>query len=49
MRSFPRDCREAFVISLGYGMGDPLAPSQRRGEQGGGRHHPSVPFEMTPA
>ncbi|MCD4717983.1 MAG: hypothetical protein K8R45_14740, partial [Desulfobacterales bacterium] len=42
MRSFPSDCREAFVISLGYGMGDPLAPSQRRGEQGGGRHHPSV-------
>jgi hypothetical protein len=53
MESFLSDCWEAFVISLGYGMGDPLAPAPKerdplapapkeRGEQGGGRHHPSV-------
>ena len=27
MRSFLYDCREAYVISNSYGMGDPLAPS----------------------
>ncbi len=37
MRSFLSDCREAFVISWRYGMGDPLAPIRRIGEQGGGR------------
>jgi hypothetical protein len=25
MRSFRGDCREAYVISSSYGMGDPLA------------------------
>ncbi len=25
---FLSDCREAFVISWSYGMGDPLAPSE---------------------
>jgi hypothetical protein len=45
MGSFLSDCWEAFVISLGYGMGDPLAPAPKeRGEQGGGRHHPSVTY-----
>jgi len=28
MKSFLSDCREAFVISWSYGMGDPLAPSE---------------------
>ena len=42
MRSFRGDCREAYVISNSYGMGDPLAPSKVEGNSGGGRHHPSV-------
>jgi len=42
MVSFLSDCREAFVISYSYGMGDPQAPIRRIGEQGGGRLHPSV-------
>ncbi len=42
MRPFLIDCREAFVISRCYGMGDPLAPSEVEGNSGGGRHHPSV-------
>ena len=37
MRSFLSDCQEAFVISNGLGMGDPLAPIGTIGEQGGGR------------
>jgi hypothetical protein len=51
MGSFRDDCREAYVISDSYGMGDPLA--SRFGEagrtaEGGslpavfGGHHPSV-------
>ena len=36
MRSFLSDCRQAFVISLGYGMGDPLAPSEVEGNREGG-------------
>ncbi len=50
MRSFQSDCREAYVISNSYGMGDPLAPSEVEGNSGGGRftrrlsggYHPSV-------
>jgi len=42
MESFLSDCREAFIISNCYGMGDPLALIRRIGEQGGGRLHPSV-------
>ncbi len=50
MTSFRSDRREAFVISEGYGMGDPLAPSESEENSGGGRlarlfpggHHPSV-------
>ena len=42
MRSFLGDCREAYVISNNYGMGDPLGPSEVEGNSGGGRHHPAV-------
>ncbi len=42
MESFLSDCREAFVISNCYGMGDPLASIRRIEEQGGGRLPPSV-------
>jgi len=37
MKSFLSDCREAFVISWSYRMGDPLAPSEVEGnrEEGG--------------
>ena len=57
MRSFQCDCREAYVISNSYGMGDPLASHFRevgRTAEGGGL--PAVPlagitrpqlFEMT--
>ncbi len=38
--SFLSDCREAFVVSGGYGMGDPLAPSKVEGNVGGGRTPP---------
>ena len=37
MTSFRSDRREAFVISVGYGMGDPLAPSESEENSGGGR------------
>ncbi len=37
MASFRSDRREAFVISKGYGMGDPLAPSKSEENSGGGR------------
>ena len=37
MESFLSDCREAFVISGCYGMGDPLAPSESEENSGGGR------------
>jgi len=36
MKSFLSDCREAFVISRSYGMGDPLAPSEVEGNREGG-------------
>jgi hypothetical protein len=36
MKSFLSDCREAFVISWSYGMGDPLAPSEVEGNREGG-------------
>jgi hypothetical protein len=36
MRSFLSDCREAFVISRSYGMGDPLDPSEVEGNREGG-------------
>jgi hypothetical protein len=48
MKSFLSDCREAFVISRSYGMGDPLAPSEGEGNREGGGLpasgglHPSV-------
>ena len=37
MTSFRSDWREALVISVGYGMGDPLAPSESEENSGGGR------------
>ena len=43
MRSFRRDCREAFVISDSYGMGDPLAShfeEAGRTAEGGGITRP---------
>ena len=42
-RSFLSDCWKAFVISGGYGMGDPLAPTFRRnvGEQRRGEASPA--------
>jgi len=36
MKPFLSDCREAFVISWSYGMGDPLAPSEVEGNREGG-------------
>ena len=42
MRFFLGDCREAYVVSNSYGMGDPLAPSEVEGNSGGVRHHPSA-------
>ncbi len=39
MKSFLSDCREAFVISWSYGMGDPLASRSEgsgRTAEGGG-------------
>ena len=36
MKSFLSDWREAFVVSGGYGMGDPLAPSGVEGNREGG-------------
>ena len=50
MAFFRSDRREAFVISMGYGMGDPLAPSECEENSGGGRlaaaggYHPSVTY-----
>jgi len=49
MRSFRGDCREAYVISYSYGMGDPLASRFReagRTVEGGGITRPQL-FEMT--
>ena len=34
MMSFRSDWRKAFVISMGYGMGDPLAPSESEENRG---------------
>jgi hypothetical protein len=42
MRSFQSDCREAYVISNRYGMGDPLASRLEeagRTAEGGGITH----------
>ncbi len=42
MRSFQSDCREAYVISNSYGMGDPLASrfeEAGRTAEGGGITH----------
>ena len=38
MRSFRSDCREGYVISNSYGMGDPLASrfTEARGTAAGG-------------
>ena len=36
MKPFLSDCREAFVISGRYEMGDPLAPSEVEGNREGG-------------
>ena len=33
---FCSDWREAFLISWSYGMGDPMAPSEREGNSEGG-------------
>jgi len=33
---FCSDWREAFLISRSYGMGDPMAPSEREGNSEGG-------------
>jgi len=49
MRPFLGDCREAYVISNSYGMGDPLASrfgKAGRTAEGGGITHPEL-FEMT--
>ena len=49
MRSFRSDCREAYVISYSYGMGDPLDSRFReagRTAEGGGITRPQL-FEMT--
>jgi hypothetical protein len=41
MKAFLSDCREAFVISWSYGMGDPLAPrSEGAGRIGRGEAGP---------
>ena len=43
MRSFQSDCREAYVISDSYGMGDPLASrfeEAGRTAEGGGITRP---------
>ena len=48
-RSFQGDCREAYVISNSYGMGDSLASRFReagRTAEGGGITRPQL-FEMT--
>jgi hypothetical protein len=49
MMSFQGDCREAYVISNSYGMGDPLA--SRFGEAGRTAEGGGIPrqklFEMT--
>jgi hypothetical protein len=44
MKSFLSDCREAFVISWSYGMGDPLAPSEARGTGRGEACPPQAGF-----
>jgi hypothetical protein len=41
MKSFRSDCREAFVISGSYRVGDPLAPLRRSGEQWRGEASPA--------
>ena len=49
MRSFRSNCREAFVISNSYGMGDPLASrfeEAGRTAEGGGITRPQL-FEIT--
>ena len=49
MRSFQSDCREAYVISNSYGMGDPLASrfeEAGRTAEGGGITRPQL-FEIT--
>ena len=49
MRSFRDDCRETYVISSSYGMGDPLASrfeEAGRTVEGGGITRPQL-FEMT--
>ena len=49
MRSFRSDCREAYVITNSYGMGDPLASRLReagRTAEGGGL--PAVFWRASP-
>ena len=49
MRSFQNDCREAYVISNSYGMGDPLASrfeEAGRTAEGGGITRSQL-FEIT--
>jgi len=50
MGSFQGDCREAYVISNSYGMGDPLASrfeEAGRTAEGGGITRPQL-FEIIP-